>query len=142
VGWNLKATKEESSSAPLFSSARFDQDSIVIYPLFSATAIVMYLFGFGYFAAIPATLLVMIFVVEASERVRAERLQERQLVGAKCRVVRQISRSKRGVVEIVDTWGMPQWELWSAESDLPLEEGAFARVKGKRGMFLEIEPLS
>jgi membrane protein implicated in regulation of membrane protease activity len=133
--------EKDSSDAPLFSSARFDQDSIIIYPLFSAVTVVMYLTGFGYFAMIPALVLAMIFLIEASENIRAESLQEKQLVGAKCEVMKQVSYGERGVVKIMNRWGTAQWELWSAESNSSLEEGSLACVKGIRGMFLQIEPL-
>jgi membrane protein implicated in regulation of membrane protease activity len=129
------------SEAPLFSSARFDQDTLIIYPLFSATVVVMYLLGFGFFSIVPALVLAAIFVIEGSERVLEESLQERQLVGAQCRVMRHVSRGESGVVEILDRSGAAQWELWSAESDTTLDEGSLARVRGTRGIFLQIEPL-
>jgi membrane protein implicated in regulation of membrane protease activity len=130
-----------SRDAPLFSTARFDEDSIIIYPLFIAITAVMYLSGFGYFAVIPALVLAMIFAVEASERIRAESLQPTQLVGSKCTVMKQVSYGQRGVVKIIDRGGGAQWELWSAECNSLLEEGSTACVKGIRGMFLQIEPL-
>jgi membrane protein implicated in regulation of membrane protease activity len=134
--------KEKASpDAPLFSTARFDEDSIIIYPLFIAITVVMYISGFSYFSIIPAFVLGMIFAVEASERVRLETLQSTQLIGAKCTVMKQVSYGERGVVKIMDNAGTPQWELWSAESNSSIEEGSTACVKGIRGMFLQIEPL-
>ncbi len=133
--------EKESSDAPLFSTARFDEDSILIYPTFIAAAVVMYAAGLGYFALIPALFLAMIFAVEASERVRLESPQRAQLLGAKCKVIKRVSHGERGVVKIMDNSGRARWELWSAECDSLLEEGSPARVKGVRGMFLEIEPL-
>ena len=130
-----------SSGAPVFSTARFDEDSIIIYPLFIAMTVVMYAIGFRYLAVIPALVLAMIFAVEASERIRVESPQPKQLVGAKCTVMKQVSYGERGVVKIIDRWGRAQWELWSAECNSLLEEGSRARVKGINGMFLQIEPL-
>lgn len=136
-----KESDSSHLSAPLFSSARFDEDSIIIYPLLIAITAGLYFSGFTYFAIIPAVVLLMIFVVEASERVILVSYRRVQIVGNKCMVMKRVSYGEKGVVKIIDNTGMAQWELWSAESNYPFEEGSIARVKKINGLFLQIEPL-
>lgn len=133
--------RELSRTAPLFSSARFDEDSIFIYPLLAIFAVVLYLTGPRYFALVPIVAIVAIFLIEALERVRLDPLSPPGIVGERCVVVRRVSREERGVVRLVGRGGVPKWELWSAESSLPLKEGSVARIKGKEGLFLVVEPV-
>ena len=133
---------ETSRSAPLFSSARFDEDSIFIYPLLAVLAVALYLAGLGYFALVPVVAVVAIFSVEALERVYIDGAAlQREIVGEKCVVVKLVSREERGVVRLVGEDGAPEWELWSAESHIPLKEGSVARVRGRDGLFLLVEPV-
>jgi membrane protein implicated in regulation of membrane protease activity len=131
----------QHSNAPVFSSARFDEDSIIVYPLLIITTAGLYFGGFPYFALIPALVLVMIFVVEVSERVILVPLKKAQILGNKCMVMKRVSYGEKGVVKIIDNTGISQWELWSAESNYDFEEGSIARVKNVDGLFLQIEPL-
>lgn len=131
----------QHSNAPILSSARFDEDSIIVYPLLSIVTAGLYFSGFEYFALIPASVLVMIFVVEASERVILVPLKKAQVLGNRCMVMKRVSYGENGVVKIIDNSGVSQWELWSAHSNYDFEEGSIARVKKVDGLFLQIEPL-
>jgi membrane protein implicated in regulation of membrane protease activity len=136
-----KESESPHSSAPIFSSARFDEDSIIVYPLLTIVTAGLYFSGFPYFALIPALLLAMIFAVEISERVILVPLKKVQVLGNKCMVMKRVSYGEKGVVKIVDNAGISQWELWSAESNYDFEEGSIARVKKVDGLYLQIEPL-
>ena len=138
----MRKESESSShlSAPLFSSARFDEDSIIIYPLLIAITAGLCLSGFAYFAIVPAALTLLIFVVEASERVILVSHPRVQIVGSKCMVIKPVCHGQKGVVKIIDNAGTDKWELWSAESNYAFEEGSIVRVKKINGLFLQIEP--
>ncbi len=131
----------QHSSAPIFSSARFDEDSIIVYPLLSIVTAGLYFSGYKYFALIPALILVMIFTIEVSERVILVPLKKVRVLGNKCVVMKRVSYGEKGVVKIIDNTGLPQWELWSAQSSYDFEEGSIAKVKEVDGLFLQIEPL-
>ncbi len=122
-----------------FTIARFDPDSWFIYGLLATMTIILYTIGLGYLAIAPAASICTIFGVEAQEVLHLEPREEKQLVGAKCSVVRQVSKAERGVVKLA---GTPEWELWSAESDIPIEEGSLALVSGIKGITLQIRPLN
>jgi membrane protein implicated in regulation of membrane protease activity len=125
-----------------FNIARFDPDSWFIYGLLATVALVLYAFGYAYFALVPVGAICGIFAVEASEVIHLDYPEERRLVGAKCAVVRQISKTERGVVRLANSMGNLDWETWSAESDCSFEEGNVALVSGIRGITLQVEPLN
>ena len=131
----------QHSSAPMFSSARFDEDSIIVYPLLIVATAGLYFSGFEYFALIPALVLVMIFAIEVSERVILVPLKKVQILGNRCMVMKRVSYGEKGVVKIIDNAGISRWELWSAQSNYDFKEGSLARVKEVDGLFLQIEPL-
>jgi membrane protein implicated in regulation of membrane protease activity len=101
-------------------------------------AIVLYVMGTSYLAIAPVSIICGIFAIEATEVIHLENPDEKQVVGSKCSVVRQISKTERGVVKLL---GMPDWELWSAESDIPIGEGNVAFVSGIKGITLQVKPL-
>jgi hypothetical protein len=139
-----KETESSSSysSAPIFSSARFDEDSAIIYPILIIATAGLYFSGFRYFALIPALVLVSIFAIEASERVTLVSSKKVLIPGRKCVIVKRVSRGENGVVKVIDDVGTPQWELWSAQTaNYDFEEGSIARVKRIDGLFLQIEHL-
>lgn len=125
-----------------FNIARFDPDSLFIYGLLAVIAITLYALGFAYFAIVPATTICCIFLVEAFEVIHLDHPVEKQIVGAKCLVLRRISKIERGVVGLTSESGQPSWELWSAESAYSLEEGNTVLVSGIKGITLQVEPLS
>jgi membrane protein implicated in regulation of membrane protease activity len=125
-----------------FNIARFDPDSWFSYGLLAVIAIALYALGFAYFAIVPATAICCIFLVEAFEVIHLDHPVEKQIVGAKCLVLRRISKIERGVVGFTSENGHPSWELWSAESAYSLEEGNTVLVSGIKGITLQVEPLS
>jgi membrane protein implicated in regulation of membrane protease activity len=141
----MQKERESSSysSAPIFSSARFDEDSAIIYPILILATAGLYFSGFRYFVLIPALVLVSIFAIEASERVTLVSSKKGVLIpGRKCVIVKRVSLGENGVVKVIDDAGTPQWELWSAQTtNHDFEEGSIARVKRIDGLFLQIEPL-
>jgi membrane protein implicated in regulation of membrane protease activity len=125
-----------------FNIARFDPDSWFIYGLLAAMTIVLYAIGFNYLSIAPAGAICAIFGVEAQEVIHLDYGEKKQIVGARCSVIRQISKAERGVVKLANPQGMPNWELWSAESDVPIEEGKIALVSGIRGITLQVRPVA
>jgi membrane protein implicated in regulation of membrane protease activity len=137
-------SKEEEmwNDSKFFTIARFEPDSWTIYALFVVMVIALYALGFRYLAILPAATLAIILVTESLENIQLEKPSQKRLIGARCRVVRPISKAERGVVEIIDSSGNKEWELWSAESaDSPLEVGSMAKVTQVSGLIINVEPL-
>jgi membrane protein implicated in regulation of membrane protease activity len=130
------ANKQQFHS--FFTIARFDPDSWFVYGLLATMTLILYAIGFSYLAIAPAAAICAIFGVEAQEVLYLESREDKQIVGAKCTVVRQVSKAERGVVKLA---GTPEWELWSAESDVSIREGDLALVSGINGITLLVRPL-
>lgn len=132
---------EKRNPHSFFTIARFDPDSWFVYGGLAATAIVLYLIGFPYIAIVPVAAILGIFGVEAFEVIHLDYPEKGEIVGTECFVLRQVSKTERGVVWLGNTQ-QPKWELWSAESDQFFEKGSVARVSGIKGLTLQIEPLN
>ena len=130
------------NDSPFFTLSRFEPDTWLIYGLLIFMTVVLYEIGFSFLAIMPLTVIAIIFIVEAMEVLHLDYPRKKQPVGARCKVIRQISRAERGVVRILYADGMTDWELWSAESNCLLEEGSDARVTGIRSIILQVEPLN
>jgi membrane protein implicated in regulation of membrane protease activity len=131
---------EKRSVHSFLTIARFDPDSWFTYGAFAATAIVLYAIGFAYLAVVPIVAILGIFGIEASEIIHLDYPDDREIVGVECYVIRQISKTEKGVVQLGKSEHQ-KWELWSAESEHSFEKGSLARVSAINGLTLQIEPL-
>jgi membrane protein implicated in regulation of membrane protease activity len=139
---DLSVQKAKNKASNFFTIARFEPDSMLIYATLVTMAVILYATGFSYIAIMPVVTLGTILTVESLETIRLEHPPTRQLLGKRCRVLRQISKAEKGVVKIADPQGRDSWELWSAESTASLQEGSTALITGMRGgMILEVQPI-
>ena len=85
---------------------------------------------------------VLFFGVKSMERIEVSRMEERNLVGEMCRVVKPVRCGQPGIVSVVKPDGTIESELWSAESVNDIGVGEQARVIGRRSIVLLIDPLT
>ncbi len=134
--------QQQAKQNTFFTIARFEPDSILIYSILVAMTLILYFLGFYYFALMPLVTLGVIFAVESSETIYLDYPPQKELLGAKCIILKEVAKGEKGVVKLCDSQGKPSWELWSAESTLTLKEGTMAVVMGVReGLVLQIRPL-
>ena len=139
---NLQSGKNNIGS--FFTIARFGPDSIVILGLLGITALVFYLLALPYLSVLVFATLVVIFCAESMETINLDRAHESRIIGARCLVVKKISKEERGIVRVYDSEGNLSYELWSAESQgsKSIAEGKTANIIGIRSIILQIEECS
>ncbi|MGI0090850.1 MAG: hypothetical protein ACREBS_03990 [Nitrososphaerales archaeon] len=126
------------SLSSFFTIARFGPDTLVIFGLLIASTVSLLFYGLVYFSLMTAGALVVIFLVESVETIGLARAESRQIVGAKCMVLKQTSLGERGIVKLFAPDGRLDPELWSAESNTMIRAGEVARVTGIRSIILEV----
>jgi len=131
--------REQLSS--FFTIARFGPDSILIFVLLGILGSVIYELGFIIPAIAVAGAFSIIFWAESVETIQLKRVEPRKIIGSRCLVVKQIGgRASRGIVKMYkDESGDLEHELWSAESNLLIEKGKVATVKGISSIILFVE---
>jgi hypothetical protein len=136
----LRTAFSRRSLSNFFTIARFGPDTITIFSVLSALTLVLYYWGLGYLSIPVILTLAILFCIESTETISLSRAEYREIVGAKCLVVRGAVRDNRGIVQLYNSDGTLDPELWSAESAHSLEDGAVAKVTGMRSVILEIAP--
>ena len=135
-------SKPSSSSSYLstfFTIARFGPDTMVILGALAAATVVLFYSGFpDYLPLATASVLGVIFLVESVETISLERPYYRQILGARCFVVKKAGRVEKGIVKLYTPEGVLENELWSSESEIDIPEGDSAVVVGMRSAILEI----
>jgi membrane protein implicated in regulation of membrane protease activity len=130
----------ESGYAGLLSKVRFGPGIIVMLSAIALTAVILYLSGHAYLAAIVAAVLILLFGVKSMEIIHLSRPENRPLVGRRCIVMRRVGKEKVGVVRVYGPHGRLDPELWSAESEYEILEGQEAIVAGMRSIVLIVLP--
>jgi membrane protein implicated in regulation of membrane protease activity len=133
---------EASHEAPLFCKARFGPSTVGLLSFIAVAAILYYSFNMMALALLIGGVGVLFFSVKSMERIELIRIQERNLIGEMCRVVKPVQRGQPGIVRMVKPDGTTEPELWSAESTHEVEAGKKALVIGTRSIVLLIDPLT
>jgi membrane protein implicated in regulation of membrane protease activity len=133
--------EQQSKNVPFLSLARFGPGSIAILMLLALAAILLSFFALGYLALMFAVAFGIIFGVKSIEVLQLSSPEEKSFIGMKCCVIKSVSKGERGVVKVLNLDGTASAELWSAESDHSIAEGAFAVITGIRSIILTIEPI-
>ncbi len=88
------------------------------------------------------------FAVKYFENIQlADEAQERRLIGQTCLVIKKVTKSERGIVQVYKVDDRLDNELWSAElsdsSDVSeIKQGQFGRIVGMKSIILLVEPLA
>jgi len=130
------------NEAPLFCKARFGPGTVALLSFIAVAAILFYLFSMTALALLIGGVDVLFFGVKSMERIELIRIQERNLIGEICQVVKPVQRGQLGIVRIIKPDGTMESELWSAESAHEIEAGKKARVIRTRSIVLLIDPLT
>jgi membrane protein implicated in regulation of membrane protease activity len=130
----------ESGYAGLLSKVRFGPGIIVMLSSIAFIAVILYLLGHAYLAAIVAAVGILLFGVKSMEIIHLSRPENRALVGRRCIVVRRVGRGKVGVVRVYGPHRGLDPELWSAESEYEISEGQEAIIAGMRSIVLIVRP--
>ena len=139
--------QDKRINAPFASMARFGPGSIIIFSLLAVCAIALVLLRIDYLALVVGLLLIVIFFVKTAEVIRLSAPVERQIVGMRCLVMKQVGTNERGIVRVYRSNGELDPELWSAElanslgSVNAINEGEIARVVTMKSIILQIEPI-
>lgn len=141
----------DGERTPFFSRARFGPGMIGVLSIMIILAITMaFYFRLYYLAIIPSLAACGLFLVKYFETIQSGTIEPRKLIGQTCIIVKQISRSDRGVVKVYKSDNSLDPELWSAElaestkgTIMKIEPNQTAMVVGMRGgVILLVEPLS
>lgn len=125
-----------------FTIARFEADTLALFGVLASTAAVLLAYGLFYLSSLAAGILVAIFFVESFENVTVDRVEDRQIVGARCLVLKRVSVTERGIARLFKVDGRLDPELWSVEASSTIMEGEIALVDGIRSVILNVVPLT
>ena len=130
VGWQ--------SISSFFTIARFGPDTLLVFGILAIATIALIEVQFPYLSYLTAVTLLVIFLVESFEMITLQRAEKRQIVGAKCFVIKRASIGERGIARLFTADGKLDPETWSIESTFTLEEGQIGVVTGLHSIILEI----
>ena len=74
------------------------------------------------------------------EIIQLSRVEERDFIGQRCLVIKNVGKGKTGVVRVYDRTGRLGQELWSAEAKCTIPEGEEAEIEAMRSIVLLIKP--
>jgi hypothetical protein len=124
-----------------FTIARFEPDTLGLFGLLVSATVLLHAYGFVYLSCLTGGILLVIFLVESFENVSPDRVEHRQIVGARCLVLKRVSATERGIARLLRADGRLDAELWSVEASSPILEGETALVSGMRSVILAVVPL-
>jgi membrane protein implicated in regulation of membrane protease activity len=96
--------------------------------------------GHAYLAITSGSTGLVLLTVKSMEIIRLGRVEERELIGQRCLVIKGVGKGATGVVRVYDRTGRLNPELWSAESAYEIPEGEEAQVEAMRSIVLLIKP--
>jgi hypothetical protein len=141
VGQRRPASRRRAGSS-FFTIARFEPDTLAVFGvLAAAAAALLFIFRSTYLSALTIVVFAVIFLIEASETINLGRAESREIVGARCFVLKVSSGTQRGIARLFKADGQLEMELWSFEASSPLEEGETAIVSGMNSVILRVTPM-
>lgn len=125
-----------------FTIARFDPDVLGIFGLLTVIAAVPWYLDLSYLSYPILGLILVIFLIESTERISLSRPEPRRIIGAKCLIIQKATRERRGIVRLFTPDDRLELETWSTEvSSQLVEAGEIAIVTGMNSVILEIQKL-
>lgn len=108
--------------------------------MLTGVTIALYYWGFWYLSYVVMLALLVLLCIESTETISLSRAENRQIIGAKCLVIREATLDSRGIVKLFDSNGDLDGELWSTEfSNTLASEGSIVQVVAIKSIVLQIE---
>ena len=126
--------------ASILSWARFGPGTIFILCLIALLTLGLYASAHAYLAMIACAAGLVLFGVKSMEIIHLSRVEDRELIGRTCLVIRDVGKGKTGVVRVYDRSGRLNPELWSAESEHEILAGREAEIEAMRSIVLLVKP--
>jgi len=102
--------------------------------------VILYLSAHTYLAIISGAAGLVLLGVKSMEIIQLSRVEERDFIGQRCLVIKNVGKGKTGVVRVYDRTGRLGQELWSAEAKCTIPEAVEAEVEAMRSIVLLIKP--